>query len=418
MSGAGVSMPAPLLAVWALLAVMAVLMVVFQMSPTQRLVRRLRPVWDGAGVTKSEVVGVGDKRRTVRHRPSVSGLKKLDGQALSFIVRPNPGMTVEDIVGCADAIRDALRVQEVKAVPLGGGRVRVEVYRRGAEPEKFGLADLSGAYGGLDSGVAAGVHSGRLLLGRDDSGALRWINLGHTLVVGATGSGKGSVLWRYVMSAVDVFAASGGGVRLFGIDPKRAELAGVDGAFERVAFDGQDILEVLEDVLGVMKQRQQEGRRSFVHDEEHPLVLLVIDEFNALGVMEDRKGQAAVKSALQQILSQGRSAGVYVLAAAQQPQKELLGAYRPHFMNRICLRVESAQEVDMVLGVGAVEMGAVAHQIAPATESNGYSTAGLAYVRTDGEPAPVRVRAPYVSDEDILHWVEGIEAKKGTSHGC
>ena len=72
----------------------------------------------------------------------------------------------------------------------------------------------------------------------------------------------------------------------------------------------------------------------------------------------------------------------------------------------------------MVLGAGAVEMGAVAHQIAPATESNGYSTAGLAYVRTDGEPAPVRVRAPYVSDEDILHWVEGIESKKGASHGC
>lgn len=418
MFGTGVAMPAPLLALWALLAVMVVLMVAFRMSPTQRLVRRLRPVWDGAGVTKSEVVSVGDKHRTVRHRPSVSGLKKMDSQAWSFTVRPNPGKTVEDLVGCADAIRDALRAQEVKVVPLGGGRVRMEVYRRGAAPEKFGIADLSGDYGGHEAAVAAEAQSGRLLLGRDDSGALRWVNLGHTLVVGATGSGKGSVLWRYVMSVVDVFGVSGGGVRLFGIDPKRAELAGVEGAFEKVVFDGQDILTVLEEVLGVMKQRQQEGRRSFVHDEKHPLVLLVIDEFNALGVMEDRKWQAAVKSALQQILSQGRSAGVYVLAAAQQPQKELLGAYRPHFMNRICLRVESAQEADMVLGAGAVEMGAVAHQIAPATESNGYSTAGLAYVRTDGEPAPVRVRAPYVSDEDILHWVEGIESKKGASHGC
>lgn len=418
MFGTGVSMPAPLLALWALLAVMAVLMVAFRMSPTQRLVRRLRPVWDGAGVTKSEVVCVGDKHRTVRHRPSVFGLKKMDSQAWSFTVRPNPGKTVEDLVGCADAIRDALRAQEVKVVPLGSGLVRMEVYRRGAAPEKFGLADLSVDYGGHDSAVAAKAKAGRLLLGRDDSGALRWINLGHTLVVGATGSGKGSVLWRYVMSAVEVFGLSGGGVCLFGIDPKRAELAGVYGAFEKVAFDGQDILAVLEEVLGLMKQRQQEGRRSFVHDEQHPLVLLVIDEFNALGVMEDRKWQAAVKSALQQILSQGRSAGVYVLAAAQQPQKEILGAYRPHFMNRICLRVESAQEVDMVLGAGAVELGAVAHQIAPATESNGYSTAGLAYVRTDGEPAPVRVRAPYVSDEDILHWVEGIESKDGASHGC
>lgn len=417
MFGIGVSMPAPLVALWILLAVLAVMMVAFQMLPTQRLVRRLRPVWDGAGITKSEVVGVGDKRRTVRHRPSVSGLKKLDGKSLSFVVCPNPGMTVEDIVGCADAIRDALRVQEVKVVPLGGGRVRVEVYNRGAAPAKYGLAELSGINWVESVKAPGGAGSGRLLLGRDDSGALQWVNLGHTLVVGATGSGKGSVLWRYVMSAVEVFGSTGGGVRLFGIDPKRAELAGVGGAFKRVAFDGQDILDVLEEVLGVMKERQQEGRRTFVHDVEHPLVLLVIDEFNALSVMEDRKWQSAVKAGLQQILSQGRSAGVYVLAAAQQPQKETLGPYRPHFMNRICLRVESAQEVDMVLGAGAVELGACAHQITPATESNGYATAGLAYVRTDGEPAPVRVRAPYVSDEDILQWVEDVESMKGTSHG-
>ncbi len=388
------------------LVLVTVVALVYYLGPTQRLNRRLRAVWDGAGLTRTEIRGVGDKKRTVRHRPTVFRRQKIDDDAFAFRVRPNPGRTVEDIVECADAIRDALRATEVKVVPLGNGRASVEVYNRSAAPSKFGVEALQ-----------VGETSSKLPLGLDDAGNVRETNLGHTLIVGATGSGKGSMLWRYVMSVQSQYGNDGRGLQLWGIDPKRAELAGARGAFEDVAFDPADILLILEKLVDVMKSRQQQGKRSFEHSPDNPVILLVIDEFNALSVMEDRKWQTSVRSALQQLLSQGRSAGMYVLAAAQQPQKEFVGPYRAHFMNRICLRVESSQEVDMVLGMGAVELGADAHKIEPATESNGYKTAGIGYMRTDGEPAPVRIRAPYVSDGDIEDWVARTKMLKGVSHG-
>lgn len=57
-------------------------------------------------------------------------------------------------------------------------------------------------------------------------------------------------------------------------------------------------------------------------------------------------------------LSQGRSLGVLVVAAAQNAQKESLGQLRTHFMVRLVLRVETASDVDLVLGQGYAEAGA------------------------------------------------------------
>ena len=71
----------------------------------------------------------------------------------------------------------------------------------------------------------------------------------------------------------------------------------------------------------------------------------------------------------------------------------------------------------MVLGSGAVELGAKAHLIEPATESNGYATAGIGYIRTDGEPAPVRVRAPFIGDSRIETWVLERASREGARYG-
>jgi hypothetical protein len=67
----------------------------------------------------------------------------------------------------------------------------------------------------------------------------------------------------------------------------------------------------------------------------------------------------------------------------------------------------------MVLGAGSAEAGARAHEITPATESNGYATAGVAYARSDGEPVPVRFRFPFIRDAEIAAWVETAERSNG-----
>ncbi|MDN6554809.1 MAG: hypothetical protein L0K48_07615, partial [Bifidobacterium mongoliense] len=88
--------------------------------------------------------------------------------------------------------------------------------------------------------------SDQIRVGRSDSGVPYLLNLGHTLVVGATGSGKGSVRWAYIMGAME---ATHGKLLLYGWDPKRAELAGVTGRFARVAFDNEDGLDLLRELV-------------------------------------------------------------------------------------------------------------------------------------------------------------------------
>jgi hypothetical protein len=65
-------------------------------------------------------------------------------------------------------------------------------------------------------------------------------------------------------------------------------------------------------------------------------------------------------------------------------------------------RLDEPEQVDMVLGDGTRDRGALADQISndPATG------AGIAYVRLEAHPDPVRVRAAWVSDTDITAMCE------------
>lgn len=244
-------------------------------------------------------------------------------------------------------------------------------------------------------------------------------------MVGQTGSGKGSVIWAFVMGVERMLVGSGqaGWVRFYGIDPKRAELAGVRYGFERVAFDPEEQLDVLNDLVRVMRERQCLGMRSFKPSRELPWIVLVIDEFNSFEVSADLKWKREVKAALSALLSQGRSAGIVVLAAAQQGQREAIGPYRDHFVTRIALRVGSRVETDVILGSGAVENGALPHEIPPASVSNGYRTAGVGYGLSLAQSGFVRFRAPFVSDDDIQAWMNPINLTRqqttieGNGHG-
>ena len=61
------------------------------------------------------------------------------------------------------------------------------------------------------------------------------------------------------------------------------------------------------------------------------------------------------------------------------------------------MRLDEPEQVDMVLGDGARDRGATADLIS----SDPATGAGVAFVRLEADPDPVRVRAAWVSDDDI-----------------
>lgn len=268
--------------------------------------------------------------------------------------------------------------------------------------------------------MSSSVNSSWLVpLGRFAGDRTFYVLFSHLLVVGQTGSGKGSVIWAFVMGVEHMLRRQGlaGMVRFYGIDPKRAELSGVRHGFVRIGFDPDAQLAVLSSLVAVMRDRQRSGLRSFSCSEECPWIVLVFDEFNSVEVSSDLKWKREMRAALGALLSQGRSAGIVVIAAAQQGQKDAIGPYRDHFVSRIALRVGSKAETDLVLGPGAVEQGALPHEIPPASVSNGYRTAGVGYGLSLVHPGFVRFRAPFVSDEDIRLWDESHEPRETAIEG-
>jgi S-DNA-T family DNA segregation ATPase FtsK/SpoIIIE len=241
-----------------------------------------------------------------------------------------------------------------------------------------------------------------------DEGAEVNFSIFHTLIVGQSGAGKGSVIWSIIFGLLP--AARAGLVEFYAIDPKAAEAPMAKGLFKEIATDEDAWLELLRTLVEDLKARQNTrlGRtRETTISKETPLRILLIDELAAVTLLDtDAKRKKEVESLLRIILTQGRSELTMVIAAVQNPQKETLGQLRQSFGMRIALRTTDAGETDMVLGPGAVEKGALSHEIAVATKGNGNRTAGVAYMVEDdpeneGSAKPKKVRFPYTSDEDL-----------------
>jgi S-DNA-T family DNA segregation ATPase FtsK/SpoIIIE len=219
----------------------------------------------------------------------------------------------------------------------------------------------------------------------------------HILIAGATGSGKGSVVWSLIAALAPAIWA--GSVRLWVIDPKGGMEFGRGAAlFTGFAYDnGEHTLGLLRAAVTVMQERAVRLRgRTRLHTPTvtEPLVVLVVDELASLtAYIGDRKIRAEVEQLLGLLLSQGRAVGVSVVAAVQDPSKEVL-PIRQLFTVRVALRMTESSQTTMVLGVAARDAGAVCDQIST-------TTAGVGYVLVDGTSEPLRVRAFHVTDADI-----------------
>ncbi|MFG1848293.1 FtsK/SpoIIIE domain-containing protein [Micromonospora carbonacea] len=238
-----------------------------------------------------------------------------------------------------------------------------------------------------------------LALGVDEDGRPYRLRLAgsHVLIAGATGSGKGSVLWSLIRSLAGGIRSGLVEVRAF--DPKGGmELAAGVPLFARFAYDDPDSMAgVLEEAVKRMRVRAARLRgvtRQHVPTPQDPLLVLVVDELAALtAYITDRKVRDRIKEALGLLLSQGRAVGVHVVAALQDPRKDVL-PFRDLFPTRIGLRLTEPEQVDMVLGDAARDRGALCDRIPE-------SAPGVGFVVLDGVREPVRVRFAYLTDDDI-----------------
>lgn len=307
-----------------------------------------------------------------------------------LVVRIVTGQCVADWQKRSDALAHAWRAQRVTSRPLTPGNIHITVHHSDALVLPMRLPRPA---------PETTVDAHALGVGFTDAG--RWWRLPvlgqHILIAGATGSGKGSVVWSLIAALAPAIRT--GSVRLCVIDPKGGmEFGRGVPLFTGFAYDnGEDTLGLLRAAVTVMQERAGRLRgRTRLHTPTvtEPLIVLVVDELASLtAYIGDRKIRAEAEQLLGLLLSQGRAVGVSVVAAVQDPSKEVL-PIRQLFTVRVALRMIEATQTTMVLGAAAREAGAVCDQICT-------TTPGVGYVLVDGTSEPLRVRAFHVTDDDI-----------------
>lgn len=231
----------------------------------------------------------------------------------------------------------------------------------------------------------------------------------HVLVVGRTGAGKGSVLWGLVR--VLGHAIRSQLVELWVIDPKGGmEFAAGQPLFARYCYGDEDtddagtkrayqeaFAEFLEATVARMRARQAKLRgwtRTHKPVPGDPHIVVLIDELACLtAYVTETALRKRISSQLALLLSQGRAVGISVIAATQDARKEVISD-RGLFPTRIALALNEEAETDLVLGTTARKNGAKCEEISE-------DTAGVAFVAVEESREPVRVRFPYVDDDEI-----------------
>ncbi|WP_100470540.1 FtsK/SpoIIIE domain-containing protein [Mycobacteroides abscessus] len=303
---------------------------------------------------------------------------------LRLTVRARMGQTVQDLERAVPAIRDAAGAHSARSVVVSPGTLRIELVMR----EQLSTVG--------HAAPPTGVETARVTLGRCENGSAWTLPLSgrHTLTVGCSGAGKGSVFWGIAGGLGPAVAADV--VRLVGIDLKYGiELSVGSGLFTKIATTEDDAVETLAALEKLMNKRgnAMAGRtREHSPTKASPLVVLLIDELAGVtAYMSDPALRKAAAASLSRILTKGRALGIVVVAFLQDPRKEVL-PMRGLFTQTIALRLRSRDEVTMVLGDGMAD-AAPAHRISPDRPGTGY------VIAEDGQVT--KVRSDFWRDDQI-----------------
>ena len=153
------------------------------------------------------------------------------------------------------------------------------------------------------------------------------------------------------------------------------------------------MVELLEAAVAEMHDRAGRfgGRtRTFTLSAEFPFLVVLVDELAFLTAYQpERDLRKRAEAAIATLTSQGRSVGVCVVGALQDPRKDVI-SLRNLFSTRIALRLDESDQVDMVLGDGARDRGALADEISPLTRgpAPGSATCGWRPPRIRSGSAP------------------------------
>lgn len=366
----------------------------------RRRVTVYRPLWD-EGMTGCSLMKRFDSEARIPRLVNVSTSEFFDHVVVKMLPGQERSMYAEQSGKLAATFgADACRVHRVRRRRLERGtRIRLDFQRRDA---------LAAVVQPIPIPVDEPVDLEAIPVGLTEYGSpwLMGILGTHWLVGGATGAGKASVLWSLMRGvAPDV---RDGKVELWGFDAKNGmELEHGKPMYARFWGKGTDVPVMatgLRELVKIMEERSDRFAGAIRKHEptvEDPLILCAIDEAADLTTFEVKAVRDQINGDISKLLRRGRSVGICMAFFMQDPRKEAI-PWRSLVPNGVGLRLKDTYEIDAVLGPGVWKAGADCTSIPGAPEpGQPIDGRGVAYVSRMGETTPTRVRASFVTDQDI-----------------
>lgn len=191
-------------------------------------------------------------------------------------------------------------------------------------------------------------------------------------------------------------------VALYGVDLKLVELDMWSPRFERTALTAASAHDLLGRLMAEMFERYKwlrlNKRKKFsadMFDDQHPLIVLVIDELARLVQTGDQKFTTEINGYLRQLVALGRAAGIVVITMTQKPETAVIpSSFRDLLAQRVAFATTTREMTDTVLGSGVSQNGGDAHLIPQ-------SLKGANFLTNEESRTPRRTRAYWVPDEEV-----------------
>jgi S-DNA-T family DNA segregation ATPase FtsK/SpoIIIE len=335
----------------------------------------------------------------LRPIPPRLGLPKINGFGCGFSVRVrlHPGQTPAEFIAATEAIIHAWRVHSVRVI----------------SPERGEVLIVATARDPLTSDPAQRMYPAprfmAAVIGRTGDGSAWTLDLRkvpHWLVVGATQSGKSTLLAAFVAHL------GAQPVALVGIDCKGGmEFSLFAKRLSALATDRREAIGLLGAMIAEAESRMAMCRAAGVRsiwelgEDERPVpVVVLVDEIAELylagATLSGRKEAVECSTALLRLAQLGAALGIHLVVAAQRFGSELgpgVTALRAQLAGRICHRVNDEATAEMALGDLSPDAIAVAQAITEDEKGVAVTTIGGHWVRA---------RSMLLSPDEVRHFAE------------
>lgn len=182
----------------------------------------------------------------------------------------------------------------------------------------------------------------------------------HMLVAGASGSGK-SVFLHSLINSVLTLAHNKTDLWLF--DPKQVEFSNYKTSphvRRYLGLDFENYQPALEELVKEMNLRYEllskKNVRSITEYNKKSIkmnhIICVIDEFGDIVSNLDK----SFKKSVVQLLQKSRAVGIHIVAATQNPSKEIItGDMKANFMTKVVFKVSTHTQSVMMIGTSGAE---------------------------------------------------------------